>query len=118
MKRGWSHPQVTRHFCHTIVGTIRLEDPLAHSLEFCNKEQQRQGMESTTAEASSPTTLMRPDRKVIFINLIIVDASDAIDQKLSKKFKGVPAPLAAVAKSVAKTLATPDHIASVLAQEM
>eukprot|EP00977_Amphora_coffeiformis_P009771 scaffold2246_cov162-Amphora_coffeaeformis.AAC.30 len=78
-------------------------------------------MTDAAVEEPEPTTspsVIRPDRKVIFINLTILDASSLIDKKLSTKLKGVPKPLANMATKAATTMATPERVAQLLAQEM
>jgi hypothetical protein len=73
----------------------------------------------TTAAGGLPS-LLRADRKVLYINLIVLDASDAIEGKLSRSLdaKGVPKPLQKVAAKLATTLATPDKVAALLGNEL
>lgn len=74
---------------------------------------------STTTSTTSASSLIRPDRKVIYINLVVLDASSAIDQQLSKKLKGkVFKPLQKLATKAATTVATPERVAGVLSQEL
>lgn len=70
------------------------------------------------AEEETASSVIREDRKVIFINLTILDASSLIDQKLSIKLKGAPKPLAKMATKAATTVATPERVAQMLAREM
>ena len=67
--------------------------------------------EDTTTPAKS---LMRPDRKVIYVNLVVVDATDAIDQQLQREFKDMPKPIHDVAAGLAAAWATPERVAEAL----
>lgn len=78
-------------------------------------------MTSEAHEMPSPELVshIRDDRKVIFINLIVLDASSAIDQQLSQKLKGkVCQPLVKVASKAATILATPERVASMMSEKM
>mmetsp|Transcript_11684 Transcript_11684/g.22387 ORF Transcript_11684/g.22387 Transcript_11684/m.22387 type:complete len:268 (+) Transcript_11684:122-925(+) len=77
-------------------------------------------VESTTTTPSNKTTtatssLMRPDRKVIYVNLVVLDATDAIDQQLQREFKDIPKPLHNVACGLAAAWATPERVAEAMA---
>lgn len=61
---------------------------------------------------------MRPDRKVIYVNLVVMDAADAIDQQLQREFKDIPKPLHDVAAGLAAAWATPDRVAEALTTEL
>lgn len=86
---------------------------------------EREDESATLADESEPlvvdgaSSIIREDRKVIFINLVVLDASNAIDQQLSKKLKGrVARPLVKAATAVATTLATPERVAAALAADL
>lgn len=67
---------------------------------------------------SPSSSKISPNRRVIYINLIVVDASGAIASKLSTKTQDMPKPLASLATNVATKLATPERVAGVMEKEL
>lgn len=61
---------------------------------------------------------MRPDRKVIYVNLVVLDAADAIGQQLQLEFKDMPSALHDVAAGLAAAWATPECVAEALTAEV
>lgn len=68
--------------------------------------------------ARPSTSKMRRDRTVIYVNMVVLDATDAIDRQLQLDFKDVPRPLHKVAAKLATTWATPERVAEVMAVEV
>lgn len=75
---------------------------------------------SGTPASSTPTasSQMRPNRKVIYVNMVVLDATDAIDRQLQRDFKDIPKPLRATAAKLATTWATPERVAEALSTEL
>ena len=63
--------------------------------------------------------LLLPDRPVCFVNLVVLDATLAIDQQLQREFKDIPKPIHQVAAKLATTAwANPERVAEVLQTEL
>jgi hypothetical protein len=75
---------------------------------------------SSITTAGGVPSMLRADRKVIYINLIVLDASDAIESMLSRSLdaKHIPKPLQSIATKLVTKLATPEKVAEVLATEL
>jgi len=58
---------------------------------------------------------MRPDRKVIYVNIVVLDAADAVDQQLQLEFKDIPKPFHNMACGIAAVWATPERVAEAMA---
>ena len=81
-------------------------------------QEEEQVSVDTSSSVTDGSSLIRPDRKVIFINLVVLDASNAIDQQLSLKLKGVCQPLVKLATKAATAMATPERVAAALSAEL
>jgi hypothetical protein len=75
------------------------------------------GGRPTTAKSTSG---MIPDRKVIYVNLIVLDAAAAVDRQMQYELgkHDIPKPLHQLSSQLVKTWATPERVAEVMSADL
>ena len=76
--------------------------------------------EETSAPPATATkkSLMLPHRQVLYVNLVCLNALNAIDQQIQREYKDIPKPLHQLASQLVNTWATPERVAEAMSTEL
>lgn len=108
------------HYCMAIA-TLGSTTRIQH---FFNPQKRMPPQSSSVSKTMTTTTMMEENLKVLYINLMVTDPSQAVQRAVQKRIaeRDLPKPLHKVANKVgqrvAKRVATPEFVANIMSEKL